>query len=37
MSQLRAGLPSAPDDDVRPGDAPGGQWVRYVPYRFVTD
>lgn len=34
MSELRAGLQSAPDDHVRPGEAPGGEWVRYVSPRF---
>jgi len=37
MSELRAGLQAAPDDDVRHGDAPGGEWVRYVPPRFGDD
>jgi hypothetical protein len=37
MSELRAGRAAAPDDNVRPDDEPGGQWVRYVPYRFDTD
>jgi hypothetical protein len=37
MSELRAGLQTAPDDDVRPGDAPGGEWVRYVSPRFGDD
>ena len=37
MSELRAGLQSAPDDDVRPSDAPGGEWVRYVSPRFGDD
>jgi len=27
----------APDDDVRPSDAPGGEWVRYVSPRFGDD
>jgi hypothetical protein len=37
MSELRAGRQSAPDDGVRPSDAPGGEWVRYVPDRFDDD
>ena len=37
MTELRAGLQSAPDDDVRPITAPGGEWVRYVPPRFDDD
>ena len=37
MSELRTGLPSAPGDDVRPSEAPGGEWVRYVPFRFDVD
>jgi hypothetical protein len=37
MSELRAGLHSAPDDDVRPRTAPGGEWVRYVSPRFDDD
>ncbi len=37
MTELRAGLQSAPDDDVRPSAAPGGEWVRYVPPRFDDD
>lgn len=37
MSELRAGIASAPDDDVRPSEAPGGEWVRRVPYRYVDD
>ena len=31
------GLQSAPGDDVRTGDAPGGEWVRYVSPRFGVD
>ena len=37
LTELRAGRQSAPDDDVRPDTAPGGEWVRYVPYRFGDD
>jgi hypothetical protein len=37
MSEPRAGLQSAPDDDVRPRTAPGGEWVRYVSPRFDDD
>jgi len=33
MSELRAGLHSAPDNDVRPSDAPGGEWVRVSSLR----
>ena len=34
MGELRAGLQSAPGDDVRPGDVPGGEWARNVSPRF---
>ena len=37
MTELRAGLQSAPDDDARPSTAPGGEWVRYVPPGFDDD
>ena len=37
MSELRAGLHSAPGDDVCPRTAPGGEWVRYVSLRFDDD
>lgn len=37
MSELRAGLKTAPDDDVRPSEAPGGEWVRYMSPRFDDD
>jgi hypothetical protein len=37
MSELRAGLQSDPDDDVRPRTALGGEWVRYVSPRFDDD
>jgi hypothetical protein len=37
MAKLREGRASAPDDDVRPLTAPGGEWVRYVSPRFDDD
>jgi hypothetical protein len=37
MSELRAGLQNASDDDVRALTAPGGERVRYVSPRFDDD